>query len=141
MNTTANTSRRMFLKHSAALSALTAFPFIRASAQAGGATPNEKVNVACCVIGNRGANVVEDLFKTGLCNIVAGRGLVKELIQDQANPEAIAAEITMVLSDETYRATMNTDLASIREKLGGGGAARRTASLALDLINRIQDNA
>ena len=75
----------------------------------------------------------------GLCNIVAGRSIVKELIQDQANPEAIAAEIATILSDETYRATMNTALASIREKLGGGGAALRTASLALDLINSRQD--
>jgi lipid-A-disaccharide synthase len=75
----------------------------------------------------------------GLCNIVADRSIVKELIQEQANPEAIAAEITLILSDETYRTTMNTDLASICEKLGGGGAALRTASLALDLINEKQD--
>ena len=75
----------------------------------------------------------------GLCNIVADRSIVKELIQDQANPEAIAAEVTMILSDETYRTTMNTDLASICEKLGGGGAALRTALLALDLINEKQD--
>ncbi|MFZ4858629.1 MAG: lipid-A-disaccharide synthase [Desulfuromonadaceae bacterium] len=75
----------------------------------------------------------------GLCNIVAGRSIVKELIQEQANPEAIATEIAKILSDETYRTTMNADLASIREKLGGGGSALRTASLALDLINRKQD--
>jgi lipid-A-disaccharide synthase len=75
----------------------------------------------------------------GLCNIVAGRSLVKELIQEQANPEAIAAEIAMILSNETYRATMHAELTSIREKLGGGGAALRTASLALDFINRKQD--
>ena len=71
MNHTVQTSRRSFLKHSAALSALTAFPFIRASAQAGAATPNEKVNEACCGIGNRGADVINGLYATGLCNIVA----------------------------------------------------------------------
>lgn len=76
----------------------------------------------------------------GLCNIVAGRSLVRELIQEQANPEAIAAEIVTILSDESYRTTMNDELASIREKLGGGGAALRTASLALDLINKQRDN-
>ena len=75
----------------------------------------------------------------GLCNIVAGRSLVKELLQDQATPEAIAAEITRILSDETYRETMVADLESIRGKLGGGGAAARTAFLALDLINNKQD--
>ena len=65
------TSRRSFLKHSAALSALTAFPFIRASAQTGSVTPNEKVNLACCGIGNQGGSDVNSLHKTGLCNIVA----------------------------------------------------------------------
>lgn len=75
----------------------------------------------------------------GLCNIVAGRSLVKELIQEQASPEAIADEITTLLTNEPYRATMCAELASIREKLGGGGAALRTASLALDLINVKQD--
>jgi lipid-A-disaccharide synthase len=76
----------------------------------------------------------------GLCNIVAGRSIVKEMIQEQANPEAIATEIAMILSNETYQATMRDDLASIHEKLGGGGAARRTASLALDLINGKKDS-
>ena len=66
----ARVSRRSFLSHAAAASSLTAFPFIRASAQ-GGATPNEKVNLACIGIGNRGKDVTNDLYKTGLCNIVA----------------------------------------------------------------------
>jgi lipid-A-disaccharide synthase len=71
----------------------------------------------------------------GLCNIVAGRGLVKELIQEQANPEAISAEINAIISDAAYRTAMTAGLATIREKLGGGGAAARTASLALDIID------
>ncbi|MDD2273227.1 MAG: lipid-A-disaccharide synthase [Desulfuromonadaceae bacterium] len=75
----------------------------------------------------------------GLCNIVAGRSLVKELIQEQANPEAITAEIMNIITDDGYRAAMTANLATIRDKLGGGGAAQRTASLALDLINRKQD--
>ncbi|MDD2308830.1 MAG: lipid-A-disaccharide synthase [Desulfuromonadaceae bacterium] len=72
----------------------------------------------------------------GLCNIVAGRSIVKELIQEQANPEAIAAEITTIVTDSAYCTTMTAELATIREKLGGGGAAARTAYLALDIINR-----
>ena len=63
-------SRRAFLKHAASFSALSAFPFISARAQ-GTAAPNERVNLACCGIGNQGGNDVNALFKTGLCNIVA----------------------------------------------------------------------
>ncbi len=85
------------------------------------------------------ASRVVKIKHIGLCNIVADRSIVKELVQDQANPEAIADEITMILSNETYRTTMNAELLSIRAKLGGGGAALRTASLALDLINNKQD--
>lgn len=75
----------------------------------------------------------------GLCNIVAGRSLVKELIQEQANPEAIAAEVVKIITDDAYRTAMKADLATIRNKLGGGGAAQRTASLAFDLINCKRD--
>ncbi|WP_159639018.1 Gfo/Idh/MocA family oxidoreductase [Sphingobacterium composti Ten et al. 2007 non Yoo et al. 2007] len=35
------------------------------------AKPNERVNLACIGIGNRGAEIIKDLYKTGLCNIVA----------------------------------------------------------------------
>ncbi len=70
MTSCTRTTRRSFLKRSAALSALTAFPLIRASAQ-GAASPNEKVNLACCGIGNQGGHDVNALFATGLCNIVA----------------------------------------------------------------------
>jgi predicted dehydrogenase len=69
MTTTAS-SRRSFLKRTAALTALSGFPFLRAGAQ-GAASPNEKINLACCGIGNRGADVVNGLFSTGLCNVVA----------------------------------------------------------------------
>ncbi|WP_246858873.1 Gfo/Idh/MocA family oxidoreductase [Chitinophaga sp. XS-30] len=33
--------------------------------------PNERVNLACIGIGNRGGEIIRDLYKTGLCNIVA----------------------------------------------------------------------
>lgn len=75
----------------------------------------------------------------GLCNIIAGRSLVKELIQEKANPVAISAEIDRIITDEAYRKEMITGLATIREKLGSSGAATKTASLAFDLINRKQD--
>lgn len=35
------------------------------------AGPNERVNLACVGIGNRAAEIIKELYKTGLCNIVA----------------------------------------------------------------------
>ncbi|NGF55117.1 Gfo/Idh/MocA family oxidoreductase [Parapedobacter sp. SGR-10] len=35
------------------------------------ASANERVNLACVGVGNRAGAIIEDLYKTGLCNIVA----------------------------------------------------------------------
>lgn len=71
-------ARREFLKKALALSAVTALPtFLTNTASgadtplAGLAAPGERVNLACCGIGNRGAEIIEALYNTGLCNIVA----------------------------------------------------------------------
>lgn len=61
------TSRRTFLKVGA--SAFAAFPFLRAGAQAVAA--NDKINLACIGIGNRGGDVIGALTGTGMCNVVA----------------------------------------------------------------------
>ena len=63
-----HTSRRSFMSSTVAASAMTAFPFIRT---AQGASANEKVNLACVGIGNQGGKDINDLYNTGLCNIVA----------------------------------------------------------------------
>ncbi len=70
----------------------------------------------------------------GICNIVAGERVVKELIQDDAEPEKIAAEITAILTDAEYAAAIRNKLATIENKLGSGGALGRVARLALSMI-------
>lgn len=68
-------NRRSFLKGvlaSGAASVLT--PRLLRAAQAATApqaTPNARVNVACCGIGNRGADNIRELQNTGMANIVA----------------------------------------------------------------------
>ena len=72
-------SRRSFLKKAAAISAAaSAMPTILASVQGSAKTiplkpvgANERVNLACCGIGNQGAGIIREFHKTGLCNIVA----------------------------------------------------------------------
>lgn len=77
----------------------------------------------------------------GLCNIVAGETVVQELIQDQANPEAIAAEIGKLLTDHAYQAAIVGKLGEVRSKLGSGGASVLVARLALMLCGLIGDTA
>lgn len=77
----------------------------------------------------------------GLCNIVAGETVVQELIQDQANPEAIAAEVGKLLTDHAYQAAIVGKLGEVRSKLGSGGASVLVARLALMLCGLIGDTA
>ena len=63
-------SRRIFIKNTIIGSAGTLLipDFLKASSSI---SPNEKVNLACVGIGNRGGEIIEEFAKTGLANIVA----------------------------------------------------------------------
>jgi lipid-A-disaccharide synthase len=63
----------------------------------------------------------------GMPNILAGREIAREFLQDAAKPEGIAQEMTRLLADETARATAVRDLASVVAKLGEPGAAGHAA--------------
>jgi lipid-A-disaccharide synthase len=71
-----------------------------------------------------------------LVNLIAGRELVPELIQDQANPVNIAAAAAKMLADPRQLATLRTELLKIRSLLGGGGASGRVAAIALGLLQK-----
>ena len=70
----------------------------------------------------------------GLANIVAGKKVVPELLQEEARGERIAEEALRILNDETYRREMVEGLAEVRNKLGAPGAAERVARMALEMI-------
>jgi lipid-A-disaccharide synthase len=71
----------------------------------------------------------------GICNIVAEKRVVKELIQHEAEPQGIAAEIERLLTDEGYRSQVREGLAGVRVKLGNGGALQRLAQVALGMMD------
>lgn len=69
----------------------------------------------------------------GLPNIVAGRQVVPELLQDAANPDAIAGEALAILTDPAVRGRVAADLAEVRDKLGECGAVGRVAEVILEV--------
>jgi lipid-A-disaccharide synthase len=66
-----------------------------------------------------------------MANLIAGRRVVPELIQDAFTPEAAAAEALRVLTDPAHAARVRADLTDVRSRLGGSGASRRAAEAVL----------
>jgi lipid-A-disaccharide synthase len=53
----------------------------------------------------------------GMANLLAGKEIVKEFIQQDATPSALAAEALILLDDATYRASMRANFEKVRKKL------------------------
>ncbi|HYD40470.1 MAG TPA: lipid-A-disaccharide synthase [Anaeromyxobacter sp.] len=62
-----------------------------------------------------------------LVNILAGRGIVPELLQGEASPARMAAEIERLLTDRTARDAQLAGLREVRASLGEPGAPERVA--------------
>lgn len=77
----------------------------------------------------------------GLPNIVAGRQVVPELIQQAANQDALAREVLRILDDREYRSSILTGLREVRQKLGREGCSRRVAGIIQDMLaNKPEDS-
>ena len=70
----------------------------------------------------------------GLPNIVLGKGIVKELIQHEATPGNLAAEVKRILTDKTYADDIRANLRQVKEQLGQGGGSKNMAQLALEML-------
>lgn len=67
----------------------------------------------------------------GMVNLVAGRPVATELIQEAFTADAVAAEAAALLTDTARIDRMRGDLADVRARLGGPGASARAAELVL----------
>src|SRR5262249_5210274 len=60
-----------------------------------------------------------------MVNLIAGRRVVPELIQDAFTPDGVAAELLPLLDEAPARQAMKSALAEVRAKLGSAGASAR----------------
>ena len=69
-----------------------------------------------------------------LPNLIAGMPIVPEFLQEQADPERIAIALEDLLRGPAG-ALQKSRLAIVAQRLGGGGAARRAAQIACEMID------
>lgn len=63
----------------------------------------------------------------GIVNVMAGREVVKELLQEKAEGAAMADELERLLADGASRRRLQEELAEVVSTLGPGGSHRRAA--------------
>lgn len=73
-----------------------------------------------------------------LCNIVAGRRVAAELIQNAATPTAIANELGRLLNDPEYTARLREGFSNVRDLLTGGHSSTDIAALTLEMLDHIK---
>ena len=81
-----------------------------------------------------GRLLVRGVRHIAMPNIVAGREIVPELLQDEATGAGIAARAGDILETPQRREAMIGDLRAVRSQLGRGGAAARAADIAAEML-------
>lgn len=71
-----------------------------------------------------------------LVNIVAGKRVVPEYIQDYATPQAMATDVLSLLKDESRRANMTSELNRVKDLMGDADASKRVARIILQMTSK-----
>ncbi len=74
------------------------------------------------------ANFLVKVEHISLVNLIAGKEVIKELIQDKATRDQIQHELTQLLNDTTHRLRMRAEYEAVYKKLDTGSASENTAT-------------
>ncbi len=81
---------------------------------------------------------IVDVEHIGLVNIVAGKRLVPELVQQEATPQNMADALSDLLMDRERYDRVKSELTGIRAQLGEAGANARVAAVVLEIMKDTQ---
>ncbi|MFH1216938.1 MAG: lipid-A-disaccharide synthase [Pseudomonadota bacterium] len=82
-------------------------------------------------------NMLVDVDFASLVNLVAGKEVVRELLQKDATTDNLCAAMEEIWPGCKKRDQVLRELSEVREKLGKGGASRRAAEIAISLSHRV----
>lgn len=71
-----------------------------------------------------------------LVNLIMDKPVVKELIQQDMNPDSLRAELDKLLNDAAYRTRIEADYAALKQILQQGGDASAKAAALIDRFAR-----
>lgn len=74
-----------------------------------------------------------------LVNLIAGKAVAQELIQQRFTAANVATELRRLLSDPAARDSMRQQMRAVRDKLGAGGAAARVAEAIASYLSSAKD--
>ena len=77
--------------------------------------------------------IIANVSHVGLPNIVIGRRVLPELIQDEVTAENVSKAAISLMANEEVRNQARADLREVKVKLGEPGAVRRVAAIVLDV--------
>ena len=83
------------------------------------------------------ASILRRMIRTpffSMVNLIAGRSVVPELIQDDFAPAAVEEQVRRLLDSPAAREEMKSSLAEVRAKLGPGGAIERAADIFAQML-------
>jgi len=69
-----------------------------------------------------------------LVNLLAGREIVPEILQDRARPDVLLPALESIMATGDRRDRMARDLRELRERLGGPGASERAAEILIRAV-------
>jgi lipid-A-disaccharide synthase len=72
----------------------------------------------------------------GLVNLIAGKEIAPELVQEQATAENIRDSVLKLLKDADRLEMQRREMLKIKDLLGGPGASARVAEIAMDMLQR-----
>jgi lipid-A-disaccharide synthase len=74
----------------------------------------------------------------GMVNLMAGREICPELLQEAALPDRLVSALAPLVEDTPERARMLEDLEQTATRLGKGGAAEHAATILLEELSRVR---